>query len=230
MTQPLIGITSYGIDEQNRYALPAAYVSCVRMAGGVPVLIPPGETLPDPLLDCLQGFILAGGGDLDPQLYGGRASDTIYMVDAERDQSELALARKIIARKQPCLAICRGIQVVNVALGGTLIEHLPDEVGETVLHRAPPREPVEHEISINTDSRLAKILGQTSIRAASWHHQAIRAPGKGLRVVARASDETIEAVEMSGHPGLIAVQWHPELTAAQDLLQQKLFETLIRDC
>ena len=227
MTQPLIGITTYGQDEQNRYALPAAYVACVRRAGGVPVLIPPGETAPYALLERLQGFILAGGGDLDPHLYGGQTSDHIYMVDVERDRSELGLARAIIAQKHPCLAICRGIQVINVALGGTLIEHLPDEKGETVLHRAPPREPVEHGIAITADSRLAQIIGRTAIRAVSWHHQAIRSPGKGLRVVAQAPDKTIEAVEMVNHPGLIAVQWHPELSAAQDRLQQTLFNALI---
>jgi putative glutamine amidotransferase len=227
MKQPLIGITTYGKDEQNRYALPTEYVLCVRRAGGVPVLIPPGEKALYALQDHLQGFILAGGGDLDPQLYGGHPSDKIYMVDAERDRGELALVQAIIERRLPCLAICRGIQVLNVALGGTLVEHLPDEVGEATLHRAPPREPVEHAITITADSHLAKIVGQTAISAASWHHQAIRSPGKGLRVVARAPDDTIEAVEMAGHPRLVAVQWHPELTAAQDPLQQKLFEALI---
>ncbi len=227
MTRPLIGITTYGKDEQNRYALPAVYVSCVRRAGGTPVLIPAGETDIYPLLDRFQGFVLAGGGDLNPGLYGGRASENLYMVDAERDQGELALVQAIIDRQQPCLAICRGIQVLNVALGGSLIEHLPDEVGESTLHRAPPREPIEHAITISADSRLAKIMGQTTIQVTSWHHQAIRSLGNGLRVVARAPDKTVEAVEMAGNPRLIAVQWHPELTAAHDPLQQKLFETLI---
>jgi putative glutamine amidotransferase len=227
MTRPIIGITTYGQDEHKRYALPKAYVDCVRAAGGVPVLVPPGDPALENLLDGIHGFILAGGGDLDPVLYGGHASDKVYMIDAERDQSELALTRSIVDQQLPCLAICRGIQVVNVALGGTLIEHLPDEVGEAVLHRAPPREPVDHMVRIQDDSRLAALVGQNTIRVASWHHQAIRAPGRGLRVVAQAPDDTIEAVEMPGNPGLMAVQWHPELTAGQDPLQQKLFENLI---
>ena len=227
MTRPIIGITTYGKDEQKHYALPTAYVDCVRAAGGIPALIPPGEPAPEGLLDRIHGFILAGGGDLDPVLYDGHATDQIYMVDAERDQSELALARAIIDAQLPCLAICRGIQVVNVALGGTLIEHLPNEVGETVLHRAPPREPIDHMVMIRDDSRLAALMGQSTIRVASWHHQAIRALGQGLQVVAQASDDTIEAVEMADHPGLMAVQWHPELTAGKDPLQQKLFENLI---
>jgi putative glutamine amidotransferase len=227
MTRPVIGITTYGVDEHKHFALPEAYVTCVRSAGGLPILIPPGETAIDPLLAHVQGFILAGGGDLNPAFYGGQASDQIYMVDAERDQSELALARVIIDRKRPCLAICRGVQVVNVALGGTLIEHLPDDVGESTLHRTPPREPVEHAVTIQPDSRLASILGCTSLRVASWHHQAVRSPGTGLHVVARAPDQTIEALEMPDHPGLIAIQWHPELTATKDPLQHKLFAALI---
>lgn len=227
MIRPVIGITTYGLDEHKRFALPKAYVTCVRSAGGVPVLMPPGEAAIGPLLTNVQGFILAGGGDLDPALYGGQASDQIYMVDAERDQMELALARAIIDRKRPCLAICRGVQVVNVALGGTLIEHIPDEVGESTLHRAPPREPVEHSVAIRPGSRLAGILGCASLRVASWHHQAVRSPGTGLHVVARAPDQTIEALEMPGYPGLIAIQWHPELTATKDPLQQKLFAALI---
>ncbi len=227
MTRPLIGITTYGIDEKDQYALPAAYVACVRRAGGIAVLLPPGEEALQPLIDRLQGVILAGGGDLDPALYGGRNSAAIYMVDTQRDRCELALVRAVLARRSPCLGICRGIQVINVALGGTLVEHLPDEVGETVLHRAPPRQPVEHEINLQAASRLAGIMGRTRIRAASWHHQAVRRPGKDLQVVGHAPDGTIEAIEMTGHPWLIGIQWHPELTAAEDPLQQKLFESLV---
>jgi putative glutamine amidotransferase len=226
MTRPIIGITTYGRDDQDRYALPTVYVDCVTRAGGIAVLIPPAEEDVQPLLDRLQGVILAGGGDMDPALYGGRCSNTIYMVDPQRDRCELALVRAVLQKAIPCLGICRGIQVINVALGGTLVEHLPEEVGETVLHRAPPRQPVEHAIYIQPESRLAKIMGRTRITCASWHHQAIRGPGQDLQVVARAPDGTIEAVEMTNHPWLFGIQWHPELTAAEDPLQQKLFQAL----
>jgi putative glutamine amidotransferase len=137
------------------------------------------------------------------------------------------LARHLVTQDMPLLGICRGTQVINVALGGTLIEHLPDVMGEAVLHRAPPRVPVEHEVAIEPASRLASIVGESRLTAASWHHQAIRQPGTGLQVVAHAPDGTIEAVEKPGHPWLIAVQWHPELTAADDPLQQRLFDGLV---
>jgi putative glutamine amidotransferase len=137
----------------------------------------------------------------------------------------LATARGIAV---PTLCICRGIQVLNVALGGTLIEHLPDEVGDTIAHRVPPRNPTQHPIRLEPGSRLADIIGQAEATTTSWHHQAIRRPAAGLDVVAHAPDGTIEAVEMPDHPWLVAVQWHPELTAANDPGQQRLFDALVK--
>ena len=228
MQKPVIGITTYGRDDNGRFSLPAVYVDAVRRAGGVPVLIPPGEPDLPELLPLLNGVILSGGGDIDPQLYAGTTHETIYMLDAERDSSEINLARTLINQDLPVLGICRGIQVINVALGGTLIEHLPDVVGEEVLHRAPPRLPVSHEVNVVPDSRLAEIIGQSSVTPTSWHHQAIRQPAPGLQVVASAPDGTIEAVEMPAHPWLIAVQWHPEITAASQPEQQRLFDELVK--
>ena len=149
------------------------------------------------------------------------------MVDAERDSSELELARAVFEAELPTLAICRGTQVINIALGGTLFPHLPDVVGEKVKHRLPPREPTEHAVSVKADSRLARIMGETEVVTASWHHQAIRDVAPRLEVTAHAPDGTIEAVEMPGHRWLIAVQWHPELTAARDVHQQRLFDQLV---
>lgn len=226
-TSPRIGITTYGRDEGNRFPLPGEYVDAVRRAGGVPLLIPPGESRLGDILSLLDGLVLAGGGDLNPALYGGTMHETIYMVDAERDRSELDLARAVLDSGLPTLAICRGLQVVNIALGGTLHEHLPDVVGESILHRAPPREPIEHDVTIDAQSRLAAIMGETHVSTASWHHQAIREPAPSLTITAHAPDGTIEAFELPAHPWLIGVQWHPELTAARDAHQQRLFDTLI---
>lgn len=229
---PLIGITTYGRkDEEQCFSLPAAYVDAVRRAGGVPVLLPPGELVElnlELLLSRLDGLILAGGGDLDPALYAGTQHETIYNVDAERDASEIALARQVVNRELPVLGICRGTQAINVALGGTLIEHVPDAAGEQVIHRLPPREATEHAVILQLRSRLAAILGQEEFTAASRHHQAIRQPAPRLQVAAHAPDGIIEAVEMSDHPWLIAVQWHPELTAATDPRQQRLFDSLVK--
>jgi putative glutamine amidotransferase len=191
------------------------------------VLLPPGEPRPLALLARLDGLILAGGGDIDPATYGGRQHETIYMVDADRDRTELALARRAVEASLPTLGICRGSQVLNVALGGSLIEHLPDEVGESVPHRTPDRLPTRHEVAIQAGSRLERILGTPSLTPASWHHQAVRRLAPGLEVVARAPDGVVEAFEMPAHPWLIAVQWHPELRAAEDPAEQRLFEELV---
>jgi putative glutamine amidotransferase len=134
----------------------------------------------------------------------------------------------ILELQKPALGICRGIQVINTALGGTLIEHIPDEIGEAIKHRLPPREPAEHEVIVKTGSRLAEILRQTRVVIASVHHQAIRKVAPRLEIVAEAPDGTIEAVELNDHPWLVAVQWHPELTSAKDPIQQRLFDAFVQ--
>ncbi len=224
---PIIGITTYARDDKGMIPLPEEYVSSVRRAGGIPILVPPGETHIDRLLSIVDGLVLAGGGDIDPALYGGENHQHVYMIDAARDRMEIDLANLVIEREIPTLAICRGAQIINVALGGTLFEHIPDHFGENVLHRLPPREPVPHRVHIETSSRLAVILDAVEIESASWHHQAIRNVGRGLQVTARAADNVIEAVELATHPLLVAVQWHPELTAKADATQQRLFAALI---
>lgn len=225
---PIIGITTYARNESRNFTLPMEYVDAIRRAGGIPVLLPPGEPHQTELFSRLDGIILSGGGDVDPAVYRGNDHETVYMVDHERDQSELELTRHVLELEVPTLCICRGIQVLNVALGGTLIEHLPDEVGDAIAHRVPPRNPTQHPISVEPGSRLADIIGQTEATTTSWHHQAIRRPAAGLEVVAHAPDGTIEAVEMPDHPWLVAVQWHPELTAADDPGQQQLFDALVQ--
>ncbi len=227
MSDPLIGITMYGRSEKNEFSLPAEYVDAVRRAGGIPVLLPPGEESAERWMETVHGFVLAGGGDIDPDLYGGTRHKTVYMVDAERDRTELTLTRRLLRSTVPLLGICRGCQLINVALGGTLVEHIPEVYGEKLRHRVPPREPVPHTVSIDADSRLARILGHSEVTASSWHHQALREVASPLRVVARAPDGVVEAVEMPQHRWLLAVQWHPELTAASDLVQQRLFAALI---
>jgi putative glutamine amidotransferase len=226
---PLIGLTTYGRGADNRYALPAEYLDAVRRAGGVPVLIAPGEPRWEAILDVVDALILSGGGDIDPARYNGKRHETNYAIDQERDALEFELARRVITSGMPTFGICRGAQILNVVQGGKLIEHIPDEVGEKVLHRAPPREPVMHSVKIKTGSRLAQILERDQFDATSWHHQALRGAAAGFDAVAYALDGTIEAIEMPGHPWLIAVQWHPELNAASDPLQQKLFDALVEE-
>ena len=199
----------------------------MRRAGGVPILIAPGESHWETALDSVDALILTGGGDIDPIRYAGRRHDTNYGIDQERDTLELALGAGVIDSGLPTLGICRGAQILNVVQGGRLIEHIPDEVGDSVLHRAPPREPVRHSVQIKPSSKLAHILGREELHVTSWHHQALRGVAEGFEAVAHAPDGTIEAIEMPDHPWLIAVQWHPELTAATDPLQQRLFDAIV---
>lgn len=224
---PLIGVTTYSANENFEVTLPENYISAVRRAGGIPVLIAPGEGHTDELVARLDGVVLAGGGDICPSCYEGEDHETVYMVNAERDRMELQLALQIIDRGTPTLAICRGIQIVNVALGGTLHNHLPDLVGETVLHRAPPREPIPHPVDVEPGSRVASTLQNCRVEPMSWHHQALKDVADPLKVVARAPDGVIEAVEMCDHPWLLGVQWHPEITADRDASQQRLFDGLV---
>ena len=229
-SRPIIGITTYGRGADGRFRLPAFYVDAVRRAGGVPILLPPGEVESTVLIDLCDALVLAGGGDVDPALYGGKPHATIERVDAERDALEIGATQAALARDLPTLGICRGAQVINVALGGTLVEHLPDEVGDAIEHRpadsaqtAYPRHPVK----VDEGSKLAAVMGERAVAPASWHHQALREVAPGLEVVARADDGTIEAFERKDKTWFLGVQWHPEVTAADDPTQQRLFDSLV---
>ena len=229
MARPLvIGISSYARDgEPPAFTLPCGYVDGVRMAGATPLLLPPGEPQPGRLLDLVDGLILAGGGDIAPEAYGGEPHETIYSVSEERDQFEFTLARAVLARLDvPLLCICRGMQVLNVVCGGTLHVHVPERFGDQVAHRLPPRLTSRHPVRIAADARLAQILGVTSVEACSWHHQALDRVGDGLRCVAWAEDGVIEAVEHAAHPWCIGVQWHPEMQLDQNP-QRGLFAALV---
>jgi putative glutamine amidotransferase len=230
MGPPLIGITTYHREhgEQPRFTLPDAYVEAVRGAGGLPVLLPPGEVEPAALLERLDGLVLAGGGDLDPGLFGGPAHEAVYFVCAERDAFELALARAAVARGTPLLAICRGAQVLNVALGGDVHVHLPDVVGDAVPHRESQQQHTLHAVELDAHAALARVLGGERLPAvASWHHQAVRRLGHGLRAVAWAPDGTVEALELDGGAAVLAVQWHPELQLEPASPQRRLFRRLV---
>ena len=226
---PRIGITTYGRNEEGRFTLGARYVECVRRAGGLPLLLPPGEPNLEEALEIFDAFVMCGGPDVDPKLYGGRAHAEVYGLDPERDASDIALARVLVARRVPALCICRGVQVLNVALGGSLYQHIPDDPG-TEPHGRPgePGGGRLHDVTIDADSRLAQVMGTTTVTASCHHHQAIDKIGHGLHVVARAADGIVEALELD-HPEqwLLAVQWHPEDTAADDPAQQNLFDTLV---
>ena len=158
MALPIIGITTYGRNEDNHFTLPAEYIEAIRNAGGLPWPIMHGEPHLREILEHIDCLILAGGGD---------DHETIYMLDDERDQTEIDLANQAIDSGIPTLGICRGTQILNVARGGSLYEHLPDVVGDKISHRVPPREPTPHAIYVVSGSRLAKILEQTRFSSSS---------------------------------------------------------------
>jgi len=230
VARPLIGISSYGrAGQRQTFSLPCEYVDVVRLAGGVPIVLPAVEGEIPEALGAIAALILPGGGDVDPAHYGGVRHEANYGISPERDGFELALARAALARQDlPILCICRGMQLVNIALGGDLVSHIPDHFGEKVRHRHPELRPVEHPVNIEPASRLARILGATELSVHSVHHQAVGRLGKGLRAVAWSPDGVIEAVESELHPFLIGVQWHPELGALGDERQRRLFEALVR--
>ncbi len=228
MNKPIVGLTTYPASATHGWHTPVLYVEAVLRAGGVPMMLS-GQCLDcaERWLDVVDAVVLIGGGDINPAEFGSAGHETIYNLSAERDAMELALMRALLARPKPVLAICRGMQILNTVLGGTLHVHLPDVVGESVLHRAPPRDPISHGIQVAADSELAKVIGE-QVNTASWHHQAIHQLGKGLKAVAWAPDGVIEAVELEGRQDLLAVQWHPEITAAEDDGQQRMFDWLIK--
>lgn len=227
--QPLIGITTTGQSLTGSFYLPASYVNAVRSAGGLPMLLPPGEPEEGAaILERLDGLIFSGGGDIDPGIYNGLLHPTIYNVDPERDRFEQALSHLTLGTDIPVLGICRGLEVLVVATGGSLVSHLPDEYGEMVLHRAEQALPIQHPVQIALGSRLATVIGATEATVVSWHHQATSTvvPPE-WRVAAWAPDGVIEALEHLRHPWAIALQWHPELSI-NDPLQQRIFRAFIK--
>ena len=171
--------------------------------------------------------MFAGGGDVHPARFDGAPHASSYSMCDERDAFELALMEAALAARLPTLAICRGAQVLNVLLGGDLIGHLPDHVGEAVPHRVSRERPTRHAVRLAPGSRLAAIYGAERLEVASWHHQAVGRLGRGLSAVAWSEDGVVEALELAEAPGLLAVQWHPELDSAEGSPERRLFASFL---
>lgn len=225
--KPLIGITTYGRNKNGNFYLPAEYIDAVRRAGGLPILLPPGESRIEPILHRLDGLMFAGGGDIDPQLYGGEWHPTVSDVDPERDAFELKLVQRVLHHAVPVLGICRGAQMLNVATGGELVVHVPEEYGLDVRHRTEHGKEIEHSVYIEPTSRLAEILGVSQLAVISKHHQALRTVSSEWQIVARAEDGVVEAMQHRRHPWMLAVLWHAEM-AHDDPLQMKLLRAFVQ--
>jgi gamma-glutamyl-gamma-aminobutyrate hydrolase PuuD len=223
----VIGITTYlvpaawGAWNMEAALVPANYVRAVTAAGGAPLLVPPGSSLPETLA-VVDGLVFSGGSDLDPELYAAEAHPETNGVIRERDDFELDLMRAALERDVPMLAICRGSQVLNIALGGDLEQHVPDRVG-TDVHKEVNGVFADHDVEVLEGTRLASLIGDRH-DVKSHHHQGFGRLGSGLREAARAQDGTVEALEDTTRRFTLGVLWHPE--AGEDMT---LFRGLVAE-
>jgi gamma-glutamyl-gamma-aminobutyrate hydrolase PuuD len=226
--RPVIGITTYaenakwGAWDVPTALIPLNYVESVETAGGRALLVPPSEDAVEETLDALDGLVFSGGADLDPATYGADSHPETSGTRPARDRGELALMEAALARDLPILAICRGLEILNVLRGGDLVQHLPDVVGDE-RHKETPGVFAEHDVAVSPDSRLGALLGER-VPVNSHHHQGPGRLGTGLVETAWADDGTIEGLEDPSRAFALGVLWHPEVT-----LDAALFGALVAE-
>lgn len=232
--KPLIGITTaYEKRARRDYeCLSYNYIKAVELAGGLPILIPTllNEEI-DRYLDLIDGLILSGGEDINPTLYGAEPISQLGELCPERDLFEIKLFTKALERQMPILGICRGFQVINVALGGTLYQDIMVQQGSHFNHLnlINPVDTLQHEVILATDSKLYQIMKKDKLMVNSLHHQAIHKVGENLKVVGLSTDDIIEALEYKGETFVVGVQWHPEDLVAKNGYFLELFETFVEE-
>jgi putative glutamine amidotransferase len=231
LSKPLIGITTFnGKNDYGRMisGVQHTYIRAVTLGGGIPILIPAilDEDDRNELYARLQGVLFSGGGDISIKYFQGEDHPSIHDVDDYRDVTELSLLKQSIEDGKPFLAICRGFQVMNVALGGTLYTHIPDQFNTTFEHSQEEFTTIAHPVNIDEESRLAEIFGETLLQVNSLHHQGLKNVASSLRVVGHAPDGMIEAVELPDHPYAMGVQWHPEWLTDQPVMR-RLFKSFV---
>lgn len=241
MTRPLIGIPAQtlqsidGIPDvlPHSWVMNSRYYLAAAAIGAVPVMIPlfdHDDTTLRAVYDRLDGVLLAGGVDMEPSTFGETPHPQLGRTDRSRDQVELKLAQWAIAEGKPLLGLCRGHQVLNVALGGTLYQDIEAQVPEAIRHDwfpGFPRDYLAHDVTITRDSRLHAAVGAASMPVNSMHHQAVKSLAPGLLVTARAEDGVIEAIEADGPNYLVGVQWHPEVFEQRDERTHRLFQSFV---
>ncbi len=237
MRCPLIGVTGCA-DQSARppnvplFAVARTYIDALSSAGGGVVIIPPylEIELLQGVLDGLNGLVLSGGGDIHPSLFGEADCGLLWRVYERRDDGELALARWALRERVPTLAICRGIQILNVAAGGTLIQDIPTQRPSALPHSSvtgQPRATIAHVVDVELDSLIARLIGAGECGVNSSHHQAVKDVGHQLRVVANARDGIVEGLEATDHPFCVGVQWHPEAMVETTPAMRGLFTGLV---
>jgi len=234
--RPIIGLTTYRkySSDTNRplFGLMRSYVAAVTAAGGVPLLIPLGLSDEELLtiISRVDGVILPGGGDIDPDFYRGDDHEALRGIDKDRDRVEIFVAQQATKLEIPILAICRGHQVLNVALGGTMWEDLASQRADSIKHdyyQNGARTDLPHTVDLFPGSRLAAIIGRETTPVNSLHHQGVRDIAPDLMVTGVAPDGLVEGLEVDGHPFAVAVQWHPENLVGNDPAMLALFEALV---
>jgi len=231
---PIIAVTAFRDHKQcenPRAHLNTAYVNAVLRAGGTPLLIPVGIPVERhrELLNRVDGLILTGGGDINPAAYGRPMHSTVSGIDDGRDEIDISLAKLAIDMKKPLLGICRGYQIMIISNGGTLFRDIASQKPNALFHACwndLPRDFEAHEVMLEPGSKLAGIIGNTTVKVNSLHHQGVETVGLGLKVVGTAPDTLVEAVEVPNHPFAIGVQWHPEAMPDREDMQA-IFRALV---
>ena len=230
--KPLIGLTTE-VDEEKRTRIRNSYITAIEDAGGIPFPLPytENEETREDLISLCDGFVFTGGADIHPSYFGEEIKPTCGAIYAHRDRFEISLFPRILAAKKPILAICRGMQVINVALGGTLYQDIATEYKTEIEHKqsAPVTAPW-HDALVLENTPLHGLTGKTRITANSFHHQAIKVLAKELRATATAEDGIIEAFTYEKEPYLRGYQWHPERLYTFDADNRRIFEEFIAAC
>lgn len=226
--RPIIGIFPMVSPDGNSYIKPD-YVSAIERAGGRAILLPVShlEESVDSFIDMCDGFVFAGGPDIEPVRYGEKKSDKCFDTVPERDGFEFFVFPRVLASGKPLLGICRGSQLMNTALGGTLYQDIPTEVASEVAHREGGRD-TRHEMNIIEGTPLYRIIGKERININSYHHQAVKALGRGIIAMAAADDHIVEAICIDGHKFAVGLQWHPERMKNEH--GDAIFNALIAAC
>lgn len=227
--KPVIGLTMFydKKDEREYSSISNNYIKAVKLAGGIPLMIPINEDDIDNYVNIVDGFLFTGGEDVDPARFGETPIPELGTVSNERDSFELKLFSKVYLTDKPILGICRGCQLINVALGGSLYQDIYAQINKVGLHNPQKhRDELHHSVFIQKDSGLYSILGREEILTNSFHHQAVKTLGKDLKVTARTADDIIEAFESTIKPNLICVQWHPEDLVVKNPHFLQLFKQL----
>lgn len=227
----IIGLVA-SVDENKNNALKNTYVHAINSVGGCAILLPYTDNFMarDKQIEVCDGVVFIGGGDIDPAVYGQKTLEKCGKPSLYRDEFELYVLKKSIENNKPVLGICRGAQLINVGLGGTLIQDIPSLVNTTIQHnQIEPKTDLSHWVEIEKDSTLYKIVKTKNFRVNSFHHQAIDKVGSDLKIVARSCDGVIEAVE-SRNLKIYAYQWHPELLVDVDEKHKQIFSEFIKIC